>query len=250
MTAVDTLIDKLPMSKPLEIIIYFVLGIIFVVFLYKNVIKDIMENTAKKKKEAQLAAFNDNQLLEHNFFKLMYRYIKVDLVRIFDLNIKKDAQFCLLGKCKFIVFYNDLKSLVHQVLDDNVIYKGKKVEEIDFNMMLEMQQESIRKYSVMFLENGGNKYILEKFSEYHSKRLSGITEMFVYLSSQDFFNKDLKSTIMGMLTVYTYAFVQTFEDLKEDHRKINGSINAEMEKFILTEDFKQKIRTLTVEAQG
>lgn len=245
--------ENLPMTKELQFLIYAFLIVGFISFFYKSIVKDIIEHYKNRKnKKQQMEEVHDNYycedefILNHQFFKLMYRYIRVDLSKIFDINLKKDAQFYLLGKCKFIIYYKLLKDLATQSVMGYIIYKGEKIDKLDFKIMLDLHETAICDYSKMFIDNGGNAYVLEKFTEYSRRRNAGINEMFGYLSEQEFFSKDLRNTVMALLNLYTYLFVQIYEDLKEDHKKINGSILSEMEKFILTEDFKSKIKMLDV----
>lgn len=246
--------ENLPMTKELQFLIYAFLIVAFISFFYKSIVKDIIifYKNKKNKKAQQEEDVHENYycedefILNHQFFKLMYRYIRVDLSKIFDINMKKDAQFYLLGKCKFIIYYRFLKELAAQSVEGYVIYKGEKIDKIDFKIMLDMHETAVSDYSKMFLDNGGNAYVLEKFMEYSRRRNAGINEMFGYLTEQEFFSKDLRNTVMALLNLYTYLFVQIYEDLKEDHKKINGSILSEMEKFILTEEFKMKAKMLDV----
>ena len=143
-------------------------------------------------------------------------------------------------------FYKLLKDLATQSVMGYIIYKGEKIDKLDFKIMLDLHETAICDYSKMFIDNGGNAYVLEKFTEYSRRRNAGINEMFGYLSEQEFFSKDLRNTVMALLNLYMYLFVQIYEDLKEDHKKINGSILSEMEKFILTEDFKSKIKMMDI----
>lgn len=243
-------LGQIPVNDTILFFVYVFLALSALGFLYKYFFKDLVEVLIKNKKD-NVKKLEENVCLDddienHYFFKIMYKYIRVDLDQIFDINQKKDAQFLLLGKCKYIVFYNTLKNLVHQVLEDKIIINGKIIEYLTSNDLIEIQQKAVDEYNKMYLSMGGNQYILDKFNEYHSQRVAGAAEMINIICSQDYFNKSNKNLMLGLLTVYTYAFIQTFEDLRANHRTINGSIHNEMAKFILTPEFKKNIKNLGV----
>jgi len=234
-------------------IIYAILIGGLVVFLYKNLFVDLIkaikgrkEKQEEKEKEKEECECIEEDVRNHYFFHVMLTYIKIELNNIFNLNEKKDAQFYLLGKCRFITFYKVLRDLTEQALENKIVFNGVVHEILTYDLLISIQKKASEDYGNMFIKYGGSPYVLNKFNEYHSKRFSGSTEMFEYLFDQEFFAKDNKSLLMGVLTIYTYNFIQTFEDLKANHKTINGSINAEMDKFILDERFKNTARELDV----
>lgn len=244
-------LDNFTPTNTLMWIIYAILIGGLIVFLYKNLIKDIFKTVKNRKNKVaeteKKQECADEDIRNHYFFQMMLTYIKIDLNNIFDIDEKKDAQFYLLGKCKFITFYKAMHDLVEQTLTNKIVFDGEPYDKITYPLLISIQQKTMEDYGHMFLKYGGNEYVLNKFNEYHSKRFAGSTEMLECIFNQDFFNKDNKSLLVGILTVYTYNFIQTFEDLKANHKTINGSINNEMAKFILDDKFKNTAKEIDID---
>jgi len=243
--------DNVPVTKELQIIIYISMIIWAVSFLYKNIIKDIIQHLAKRKENKSLnnltsiATCDDKQVLEHQIFIFLYRYIKVELQQ-FPMNSKKDMQFYLLGKSIFITTFNVLSKISQNATKGFIIINGKQISNITYKDLSDLQSEITSLYTSFFINNGGKQLVLQKYNEYNKLRASNFDEVFSHITSQDFFKQNIKNAIVVVFNMYYLYMIQAFEDLRMDYKKLNGELDETLKSFQATPELKTNLNNLSI----